>query len=655
MPNDPVLQAFRNIVVKDAVLEAETVLARDASGRPVTRPGPDGARIETYDYRNPRRPEWPAAEFIVGNPPFIGGKDLRARLGDGYAGALWAANPAMNESADFVMYWWDRAAELLTRKGTVLRRFGFVTTNSISQVFQRRVVQRHLSAKQPVSIVMAVPDHPWTKLARDAAAVRIAMTVCRAGRAEGALREVVSEKGLDTDAPVIVLDERDGTINADLTVGVDVTAAVPLLANEGLCSPGVKLHGAGFIVTPAEAAHLGLGRRAGLERHIRPYRNGRDLTARSRGVMVIDLFGLTADEVRLRYPEVYQHLLSTVKHVREREAARSGGKDAQAYAKLWWTFGKPRQELRPALAGLPRYIATVETTKHRVFQFLDASIIPDNMLVAVGSDEAFHLGALSSRIHATWALRAGGWLGVGNDPRYSKTRCFDPFPFPAADDGQKQRIRALAEELDAHRKRVLAEHPHLTLTGLYNVLERLRGGTAPDGLDAALRRTFDDGLVLILEELHDRIDAAVAEAYGWPADLADDEILARLVALNQERAAEEAGGFVRWLRPDDQVPRFGSVKDKAELGLAGGAMRAEAVAPAGPKPAFPAEDAAQTAVVMAALAHASGPLDAAAIAARFKQGRRVAPKVAAVLASLHRMGLVGTADGGSAFALQRAA
>ncbi len=530
----------------------------------------------------------------------------------------------------------------------MLRRFGFVTTNSISQVFQRRVVQRHLSAKTPVSIVMAVPDHPWTKLARDAAAVRIAMTVCQAGRAVGALREVASETGLDTDAPVIVLDERDGTINADLTVGVDVTAAVPLLANEGLCSPGVKLHGAGFIVTPAEAAHLGLGRRAGLERHIRPYRNGRDLTARSRGVMVIDLFGLTADEVRQRYPEVYQHVLATVKPERENN-------NREYRKRNWWLFGENNPYLRKTLNAVNRYFVTVETTKHRVFQSLDRAIVPDNMLVAIGSSDALHLGVLSSRIHATWALRAGGWLGVGNDPRYSKTRCFDPFPFPAADDGQKQRIRALAEDLDAHRKRVLAEHPHLTLTGLYNVLERLRGGTAPDALDPVLRRAFDDGLVLILKELHDHIDATVAEAYGWPADLADDDILARLVALNKERAVEEAGGLVRWLRPDYQVPRFGSVKDKAELGLAGGAMRAEAVAPAGPKPAFPAADAAQTAVVMAALAHASGPLDAAAIAARFKQGRRVAPKVAAVLASLHRMGLVGTADGGSAFALQRAA
>ena len=108
-------------------------------------------------YPNPRRPEWPEAEFIVGNPPFIGGKDIRARLGDGYTEALWAAHPHMNDSADFVMYWWDRAAELLTRKGTVLRRFGFVTTNSITQVFQRRVMEKHLNAKKPISLVDGDP------------------------------------------------------------------------------------------------------------------------------------------------------------------------------------------------------------------------------------------------------------------------------------------------------------------------------------------------------------------------------------------------------------------------------------------------------------------------------------------------------------------
>jgi hypothetical protein len=129
---------------------------------------------------------------------------------------------------------------------------------------------------------------------------------------------------------------------------------------------------------------------------------------------------------------------------------------------------------------------------------------------------------------------------------------------------------SLVEDLDAHRKRVLADHPHLTLTGLYNVLERLRAGVAPDALEPSERRIFDDGLVLILKEPHDKLDA-VAAAHGWPASLTDDDILARLVALNKERAAEEARGHVQWPRPDYQVPRFGSAEEKAELELVGGA------------------------------------------------------------------------------------
>ncbi|MDF2118095.1 class I SAM-dependent DNA methyltransferase [Roseiarcaceae bacterium H3SJ34-1] len=645
-PPEPILRAFHNIIERDAVL--------------------------TPDRK--KRPEWPEAEFIVGNPPFIGGKDIRARLGTEYAQALWAVHKHMNESADFVMYWWDRAAELLTRKGTRLRRFGLVTTNSISQVLQRRVMERHLNAKKPISLVFAVADHPWTKATKDAAAVRIAMTVGEAGKSDGVLLEVTHESGLESDMPAIGLLEKVGRINSDLTIGVDITTAVPLKANEAICSPGVKLHGSGFIITPEQASVLGLGSVPGIEKHIRLYRNGRDLTSRPRDVMVIDLFGLDADDVRSEFPSLYQHVLTHVKSERQKVFSKSGTKDAQSYLDNWWIFGKPRIELRPALAALPRYIVTVETTKHRVFQFLDESILPDNMLVAIASDDAFHLGILSSRLHVVWALRAGGWLGVGNDPRYSKSRCFDPFPFPVATDAQKATIRVVAEELDAHRKGVLAKHSHLTLTGLYNVLERVKAGAPVSGEIAAIPdpdsrrtpatedgpareltadewRTFNDGLVMILKELHERLDTAVADAYGWPVDLSSDEILVRLVTLNKERAKEEARGMVRWLRSDYQIPRFGSIKEKAELELSGEADGQ--IVAAGPKPSFPENDVEQTAAIMATLAVASSPLNAADVALRFKQGRRIERKVSESLEAIARMGFA-RRDGGRFF-IQRAA
>jgi hypothetical protein len=372
--------------------------------------------------------------------------------------------------------------------------------------------------------------------------------------------------------------------------------------------------------------------------------------------MVIDLFGLEADEVRARFPEVYQHLSATVRRARDAECARSGTRDAREYADHWWIFGKPRQELRPAIRGLSRYVATVETSKHRVFQFLDATVLPDNKLIAIATADAFHLGVLSSRIHTVWALRAGGWLGVGNDPVYVKSKCFDPFPIPSTDDLHKHRIRVIAEELDAHRKRVCSDHTHLTLTRLYNVLETVRAGAEPNTLDEEQRRDFDDGLVLILKELHERLDAAVFAAYGWPSDLFQNDLLARLVALNRERTQEEARGVVQWLRPEYQVPRFGSPKEKAELDLGGVAPGQEVEASAVAKPAFPTDDdVAQTAAVMAVLAASQVALGAEAIATSFRQGRRNLAKVNAVLAALARMGFVRTSDGGQTFALRRVA
>jgi hypothetical protein len=503
-----------------------------------------------------------------------------------------------------------------------------------------------------MSLILAIPDHPWTKATQDAAAVRIAMTVAEAGSTEGVLCAVLKEAELDTDTPIVELDQKVGVINSDFSMGVNISKCLALTGNEGLSSRGVSLHGSGFIVTKEEAEHLGLGRRQDLEKHIRQYRNGRDLTSRSRGVMVIDLFGLESDDVRTRYPEVYQHLSGAVKGIRETEAARSGTKDAQAYARDWWLFGKPRQELRPALASLHRYVATVETTKHRVFQFLDATILPDNMLVAIATDDAANLGILSSHIHVVWTLAQGGTLE--DRPRYTKSQCFDPFPFPDANNIQKQKIRVITEELDAHRKRVLADHPHLTLTGLYNVLEMLGAGTKRDELDEHDRIIFDDGLVLIMQELHDSLDVAVAEAYGWPADISDDEILARLVALNKERAEEEKRGQVRWLRPDYQIPRFAKGVDKQAAKEEGAQVAAELIAAVEQKPSFPSGAVEQTAAVFAALAAASGPLDAKGLAAQFKRTRTTEKKVGEVLASLARLGYV-TSEDSKTFALRRVA
>jgi hypothetical protein len=231
--------------------------------------------------------------------------------------------------------------------------------------------------------------------------------------------------------------------------------------------PGVKLHGSGFIITPDEAKALGLGTIKGLEKHIREYRNGRDLTDKPRGVMVIDLFGLKLESVRDEFPAVYQHVLTTVKPERDQN-------NRVSYRDNWWIHGEPRRDLRPALADLPRYIATVETSKHRFFQFLNAEVLPDNRLVIVSLDDAFYHGVLNSRLHVVYALASGGTLE--DRPVYNKSRCFDPFPFPDCTEKQKDRIRKLAEELDAHRKRAQQAHK-LGLTDIYNVLEKVRAAS----------------------------------------------------------------------------------------------------------------------------------------------------------------------------------
>ena len=155
--------------------------------------------------------------------------------------------------------------------------------------------------------------------------------------------------------------------------------------------------GGGFIVTPEEAAQLEA------DAPIKDYRNGRDLTDRPRGVKIIDLFGLTAEDTRSRYPATYQWVYERVKPERDQHRDK-------AIQEKWWLFGRTRSEFRPALKGLPRYIATVETAKHRAFQFLDADIAPDNMLVCVAIDDAYTLGVLSSSVHVAWALAAGGTL-----------------------------------------------------------------------------------------------------------------------------------------------------------------------------------------------------------------------------------------------------
>lgn len=583
---EPILRDIHNIENRDALIEYDSrEPMQDEQGKPITiwdgisyKQSPitgelipdEEQRIPVYHYSNPRKAEWPEADYIIGNPPFIGNKRIRTALGDGYAAALRQVySGEVPDSADFVMYWWHIAAHKV-RHGEA-KQFGFITTNSLRQTFNRRVLEPHLNdRKKPLSLLFAIPDHPWVD-SGDGAAVRIAMTVGGAGERPGVLRYVVSENSVEEDARSVQLSKRHGKLFADLTVGANVAGVVPLRSNSLISNRGMIPHGEGFLVTLEHGSTLDRGAL------MRPYRNGRDLTSKPREVYVLDTFNLDESELKSGYPETWQWLFNRVKPDRDENKRKS-------IREKWWRFAEPRKVLRAAHMRLERYIATVQTAKHRFFTVLSTDILPDDKLIAIALDESDWLGILSSRIHVLWAIVTGGALGVGNDPIYNKSKCFEAFPFPELTEAQAKTIGELAEKIDAHRKRQQAEHPDLTLTGMYNVLEKIRSS---EPLSAKDKTIHEQGLVSLLRELHDDLDRAVFEAYGWQ-DLADklvglpgattplpdkpaaqaeaeEELLMRLVELNTQRAAEEAQGHIHWLRPEYQSPEQAPTQTSAPL------------------------------------------------------------------------------------------
>lgn len=625
---EPILKDFKNIECRDALIEYDSREALlDDSGNPVTiwdgismktspttgESIPDKTgRTTVYNYQNPRQAQWPEAEYIIGNPPFIGASTMRRSLGDGYVDAVRQVyKKVVPESADFVMFWWHIAAEK-TRLGEV-QRFGFITTNSIKQTFNRRVIETHLSnTKKPLSILYAVPDHPWVD-DNDGAAVRIAMTVGAAGNNTGQLNKVVSEiSNEEREAQTVNLIQRNGKIFADLTIGADVINTQPLKSNSSISQRGYELGNSGFIITTEEAKILSNNESKNSQPVIFNYRNGRDITQSPRNVKVIDLYGLDIDKVREKYPEIYQRLLERVKPEREQN------KDPKLREK-WWLHRRSRSDLRNMLKKLPCYIATVETARHRFFTFLSIDIKPDNKLINIALNNHSVLGILSSRIHIIWSLSSGSRLGIGNDSVYVKTRCFETFPFPILDPESKVKIGLLAKKIDTHRKRQQAAHSDLTLTGMYNVLEKLRAG---EELTEKDKTTHQNGLLSLLRELHDDLDTAVFEAYGWsdlatklvgkpgattplpdkPAEQAEaeEELLMRLVELNKQRAQEEAEGTIRWLRPEYQSPD--SVAEQTDLALETVAASKPKAVAAKDKATFPKAIPEQLKVLREALA-----------------------------------------------------
>lgn len=380
-PPEPVLRAYSNIECRDALLE--------------------------WKEDTPYIAKWPTADYIIGNPPFIGDKAMREALGNAYVTALRKTYAKrVPASSDYVMYWWDRAAETVQKsKQKAPYRFGFISTNSIKQVLNRKVVDKYLNAKSPLSIVYAIPDHPWVD-GTDGADVRIAMTVGEFGDAkEGTLARVVAESTGSIGEQQVTLKEKKGIIFANLQAGTDVTAAKHLGANEGLATPGVQLSGTGFRLTTDEVVDLG-HEIDSLPPVIRPYAIGRDLTQRSVDRYVIDFYGYELSEAIKSFPAELQIVIDRVKPQRM-ASAKSGNPDVTKYAEEWWLFAKTRSTFRPAFNSISRFIATSRTAKHRIFTFVDLETAFADKIVGIALDDAYYLGVLSSSIHVYWSLRTG--------------------------------------------------------------------------------------------------------------------------------------------------------------------------------------------------------------------------------------------------------
>jgi hypothetical protein len=529
------------------------------------------------------------------------------------------------------MYWWHKAAELV-RIGKIYK-FGLITTNTLSQVRQRKVVEYHQSQNNPIQLFFTVPDHPWVD---EGASVRIAMTAGELRKAEKLAQNIrmgtvnsteLRETPEDSAESITISWKSVGNIFSNLQSGSDVGSTVALKSNEKLSCPGVQLCGPGFILESDNFDQVE-------NEVIFAYLHGRDFMQTSRQVKVIDLFNLKIEEVQQMYPKAYQWVLERVKP--HRETSRD-----KKLRENWWLFERPRPELREAIKGLKRYIATVETSKHRVFAFLYSQVLPDKMLIAIALDDAYFLGVLSSRVHVTWSLAAGGTLE--DRPRYNKTRCFDPFPFPTPIGIQKQTIRELGERLDSHRKRVQATHPEVTITGMYNLLEKLRQGEPLDDKDKAFNQK---ALVSTLKQIHDELDAAVFAAYGWEPTLTDDQILENLVTLNAQRAEEERNGLIRWLRPDYQAPGETYVQPS----LAGITTQTETpIAPTEQQP-FPKTLKEQLWAIRDLFRTQSGEWTAAQVTAHFKAASRKQKVILDCLESLEDLGiLLSHNEGGTTF------
>ncbi len=472
-PSEPILKPL------DTIRRMDAILAYDEKGQPV-------------------EPAWPAADIIIGNPPFLGGNKVRQELGDKYVEALFALYEGRVPAfADLVCYWFERArAQIAADQG---RRAGLLATNSIRGGANRKVLER---IKETGDIFWAISDRDWIL---EGAAVNVSMVGFDDGSA--------IDKQLDS----VQVDR----ITSDLQSGVDLTKALKLQENANIAFIGDTKKGKFDIPAGIATTMLSVPTNPNGKLNndvIRPWINGLDITQRPRGFYIID-FGVDMPESEAALYEIpFEYVRKHVKP--QRDKVRNPREK-----RLWWIHGRPAPDFRDAVQGLTRYIATARVAKHRIFVYVPVDTLPDGQVVAFARQDDYFFGVLHSRPHEIWALRQG--TSLEDRPRYSQTFTFQTFPFPwppgtEPSEEEDARVGAIAEaarELVEKRQRWLnpgtlpaSKLKKRTLTNLYNQ-----------------NPTW-------LQQAHEKLDRAVFDAYGWEHDLDDEAILERLLALNLERA-----------------------------------------------------------------------------------------------------------------------
>ncbi|MBL1257154.1 DNA methyltransferase [Methylocystis sp. Sn-Cys] len=551
-----------------------------------TRPQPFLKKLDSIEQRDAvltadgKEAAWPEADFIVGNPPFLGGKLLRRGLGDGYVDRLFAAyDGRMPAEADLVCYWFAKAWAMVCSGRA--KSAGLVATNSIRGGANRRVLEPIAEAG---AIFEAWSDEPWTV---EGAAVRVSI-VCfarphteenaqrpsrstRAGgaasqpsphaeeRLKGASRSTRADhatSSFETPASQAPQEEvacrLDGVvavrINADLTAGLKLIEAKSQIENQAVCFEGYKKYGPFDI--PGNIARAWLMEPLNANGRpnsdvLKPWLNALDVMRTNSDTWVVDFSGLSEQEAAF-YQEPFKHAKGYVHPVRINDRAKRT-------RERWWLFERDRPTFRNKLCNLRRFIATPVVAKHRAFVWLDSRCLIANLLDAIARDDDTTFGILHSRFHEAWSLRLCTWLGVGNDPRYTPTTTFETFPFPegltpnipAADyahDPRAQRIAEAARALDEARRNWL--NPPDLVEIVPEVVPGYPDRILPKDAQAAVKlkeRTLTNlynQRPQWLVNAHDKLDRAVAAAYGWPEDISTEDALAKLLELNLKRAAE---------------------------------------------------------------------------------------------------------------------